>query len=86
LKAIPSLKPVIVTIHYTDAEIQGIDEDTLILNYWDGNTWVDAACGAYDRHPEANWLSVPICHLSQFGLMGEVKIGTSYVYIPFVRR
>ena len=36
-------KPLTVTIRYTDADVAGIDENTLVLNYWDGSRWVDAA-------------------------------------------
>ena len=39
----------------------------------------DAACGAYERHPDEKWLAVPICHLSRFGLFGH-----SRVYLPEV--
>ncbi|MFO7918684.1 MAG: hypothetical protein R6V13_11440, partial [Anaerolineae bacterium] len=49
----------------------------LVLKYWDGEAWVDAACGVgYDRHPEENWLSVEICHLTDFALLGQsVPVG-----------
>jgi len=32
-----------------------VSEDALGLYYWDGAAWVDAACGPYDRHTDANW-------------------------------
>ncbi len=76
-------QPVIVTLHYTDADVAGLDENSLKLYYLNGSTWQDAACGAYERHPDQNWLSVPICHLSQFALFG--KSGYK-VYLPIVRR
>jgi hypothetical protein len=65
--------PVTVTIEYTDADVFAIDEDQLLLQTWNTTTsmWEDAACGEYDRHPTQNWLSVPICHLSEFGLFGR---------------
>jgi uncharacterized repeat protein (TIGR01451 family) len=59
---------VTVTIHYSDADVAGLDENQLQLEYWDGAAWQEAACGEYERHSEENWLSVPICHLSQFAL------------------
>jgi uncharacterized repeat protein (TIGR01451 family) len=65
------LAPVDVTIHYSDQDVAGLDESALMLERWNGTAWEDAACGAYDRHPDANWLSVPICHLSQFALLGR---------------
>ena len=67
--------PVTVTLHYTDADVIGLDEDGLLIEYWDegAGAWQDAACGAYNRHPDENWLAVPICHLSEFALFGKPK-------------
>lgn len=78
------LQPVTVILDYTDAEVAGQDESKLELRRWDvaTSTWVDAACGAYDRQPAQNRLSVPVCHLSQFGLFGPME----YIYLPAVRR
>ncbi|RLC74482.1 MAG: hypothetical protein DRJ03_31885 [Chloroflexi bacterium] len=75
--------PVTITLHYADADIAGLDEDSLVLEYWNGSAWVDAACGAYDRHPNENWLAVPICHLSRFALFGEREY---FIYLPLVLR
>jgi uncharacterized repeat protein (TIGR01451 family) len=76
--------PVTITIYYTDTDVAGLDENMLVLEYWNGSTsaWEDAACGSYKRHPEGNWLSVPICHLSRFGLFGPIH----QVYLPLVMR
>jgi hypothetical protein len=60
--------PVTITIEYSDEDVAGLDENSLILYYWDGNAWVEAACGAYEYHPAENWFSAPICHLSRFAL------------------
>lgn len=78
------LQPVTVILEYTDADVSGMDENQLALLRWDvaTATWVDAACGAYDRQPTQNRLSVPVCHLSQFGMFGAVE----YVYLPAVQR
>jgi hypothetical protein len=43
---------------------------------------IGAACGAYVREPAQNRITVPICHLSTFGLMGETK----RIYLPSVKR
>jgi hypothetical protein len=53
--------------------VAGLDETTLVLDYWNESTseWEDAACGLYDRNPDANRLALPVCHLSQFGLFGK---------------
>jgi hypothetical protein len=65
--------PVTVTIHYSDSDVVGLSEETLVLHYWNESTqtWEDAACDDYVRHSAENWLSVPICHLSQFALFGK---------------
>ncbi len=72
--------PVTVTLHYTSSDLGVTPASVLALMYWNGTKWTDAACGAYDRHPGEYWLSVPICHLSQFAL------GSNRVSLPIVRR
>ncbi|GIW91555.1 MAG: hypothetical protein KatS3mg109_1987 [Pirellulaceae bacterium] len=76
--------PIQVTIDYTDAEVFGLDEELLVLLRWDPDTlsWTDAACGPYNRQPAQNRLSVPVCHLSLFGLFGEQE----FIYLPVVER
>ncbi|MEZ4708284.1 MAG: hypothetical protein R3A44_13820 [Caldilineaceae bacterium] len=78
-------KPVNVTITYSDADIAGLNESTLLLMWWnaDANAWQDAACGAYVRQPAQNQLSVPICHLSRFGLFGG---GMGQLFLPLIQR
>jgi PKD repeat protein len=72
-------KPVTVTIQYNDEDVIGLDEHALALLYFDGEKWVDASCGLYNRQPSQNYLSVPICHLSQFGLFGNER---HTLYLP----
>jgi PKD repeat protein len=75
--------PITITIHYSDDDVQGLDEESLTLEYWNGSAWEDAACGLYNRHPDENWLSVPVCHLSEFALLGE---GEEHIYLPLIVR
>jgi D-xylose transport system substrate-binding protein len=75
-------QPVTVTVHYADTDLVGFNESTLTLDYWNGSTWAEAACGSYDRHLGENWLSVPICHLSQFALFGAPY----HIFLPLIRR
>jgi len=68
--------PVTITIYYSDADIAGLDESSLRLYYWTGAYWEDAAAtcspaSTYFTDTVANVLQVPICHLSEFGLMGD---------------
>jgi uncharacterized repeat protein (TIGR01451 family) len=75
-------QPVTITIHYSDTDIAGLDETALQLEYWDGDQWLDAACGPYQRHPDENWVAVPVCHLSDFALFSQ-----SYtIYLPTTMR
>jgi len=81
-------QPMILTLQYDQASLGPIPEDSLILYYWDANqlAWVDAAStcegGAYTRNVDENWLSLPICHLSEFALLGD-----SYdLFLPAIRR
>lgn len=64
--------PITIVLSYAEDDVANLDETELQLLTWDEETqaWIDAACGAYDRHPTENWLAVPICHLSRFALFG----------------
>jgi hypothetical protein len=68
-------EPVTVTIHYSDADLLGVDEGSLILYYWTGSAWVDAAttcspASQYVRDTVNNVLQLEICHLSEFAVGG----------------
>lgn len=72
----PFLLPVTVTLTYTDNQIPGLNEESLILSYWDGSAWVDAATSCpdpfpYVRDPATNQITLKICHLSRFGMVGN---------------
>jgi hypothetical protein len=84
-------KPVTITLRYSDADIRGLNESQLTLQYWDEeqSQWVDAAnnCPApYIRRPEVNLLAVPICHLSHWGMMSIPLEPSSMIYLPLVLR
>lgn len=75
-------EPMILTIQYTDIQVQTLDESSLMLFWWDGADWVDAACGAINLDIENNILEVPICHFSDFAIGG-----VSYdIYLPMLTR
>ncbi len=77
--------PVTITIDYAYSDVFGIDEETLILAYWDDNAWVDinTSCplSKYERNPNTNQVSTTICHLSQFALFG---VPQPLIYLPIV--
>ena len=74
--------PVTVELHYSNADVSRVTEPSLELDAWTGDAWQDAACGLYNRQSAANWLSLPICHLCEFALIGEPY----RVYLPLVTR
>ena len=80
--------PLIVTINYTDEDVVGIYEELLALYYWDtgSNAWVDAVStcpgGAYTRDLAGNTFSLPVCHLSEFALLGNPLLRT---YLPMLQ-
>ncbi|MHB0875074.1 MAG: beta strand repeat-containing protein [Anaerolineae bacterium] len=75
LHPFPFQQPITLTIDYTVAATNGLDEASLALYYWDGANWSDAAatCGTpwIDRRPNEDRLSVRICHLTEFALLGQ---------------
>lgn len=87
-------EPATVTIHYSDDQIAGLDEASLRLYYWTGSGWADAAntCGPppsnYVRDLAHNILSVQICHLSEWGMMGVRRTTgpETYIFLPMIVR
>jgi hypothetical protein len=81
-------QPLTLTLQYDEASLGVIPEDTLILYYWDTTelAWLDAvstcAGGSYTRDLDADWLSLPICHLSEFALLGD----SFDLFLPSIRR
>lgn len=84
--------PMNVSINYTEAGVTGIDEDTLVLMYWTGSAWADAATtcsptSIYIRNTANNTLSVNVCHLTEFALFGEALEAPSYEqWLPFLAK
>ena len=84
-------QPVRVTVHYSDADPAGLDENTLTLQYWNGTAWADAATtctptSTYDRQPATNQLGVDICHLTPYALMGPLHAPQPTLYLPVIVR
>jgi Tol biopolymer transport system component len=82
------LQPVNVSLTYSDEQVAGLQEDALSLQVWHGEDWLDAAetcspAATYVRDTAGNTLSVDICHLSQFALVGPQGFS---IYLPLVVR
>jgi Leucine-rich repeat (LRR) protein len=87
------LYPINISLTYTDLDIQGIDENTLKLYYWDTSQqlWLDAATSCnphslYQRDVDNNLISVEVCHLTEFALLGEEPQSQSMqtVFLPLL--
>jgi len=69
--------PLEFTLKYSDPDIGLMPEESLALHYYDLNTnqWYDAvstcSSGSYTRNPEQNQFSLPVCHLTNFAVVGE---------------
>ena len=81
--------PLTVWISYDEANLGGVMEDELTLFYWNSASasWEDAVgtCpgGIYTRNTSENWFSLPVCHFSEFALMGA---GYHWLYLPLLLR
>jgi Leucine-rich repeat (LRR) protein len=67
--------PVTVTLNYDEADLSKIYEPTLTLNLWIGSVWEDGAgtctpSSSYIRDLAGNHLTVDICHMTEFALLG----------------
>ncbi|HNZ14735.1 MAG TPA: leucine-rich repeat domain-containing protein [Anaerolineaceae bacterium] len=69
--------PMTFTVKYNESDIGFLPEENLTLHYYDENAkqWRDAitTCpsGSYTRNPEQNQFSLPVCHLTDFALVGK---------------
>ncbi len=73
--------PITITLAYGAGAFTPEQEAGLVLLYWDGANWVDAASGPYVRDLVGHSLQVPILHLSTFGLAEPSEL----IYLPAIR-
>ncbi|NIR25563.1 MAG: DUF11 domain-containing protein, partial [Gammaproteobacteria bacterium] len=84
--------PMTITIYYADSDVEGLDEETLTLYFFDesGGIWQPvveeppAPCGRHTRFPDENKLQVNICHLTDFGVTGEEVSAGSTTFLPLI--
>ncbi|MFA5348930.1 MAG: fibronectin type III domain-containing protein [Candidatus Paceibacterota bacterium] len=60
--------PVTLTFIYTDAQVSGLNEATLKVNYWDGSKWVELATTVDSI---SNTLTVTVTHFTNFAIFGQ---------------
>lgn len=64
--------PLIITTYYDESLLGGINAESLRLYYWNKaeSKWQDALCTGEAYDFQENYFSVPICHLSEFAVLG----------------
>jgi WD40 repeat protein len=75
--------PLMITIMYDPDALGEIDPETLRLYKWDGDEWVDAICDGEDYERGEHWFSLPICHLCEFAVLGEMSSGYK-IFLPLI--
>ena len=73
-----------LTLHYGDADIAGLVEDTLVLHYWNGSAWANDGINLLARDPANNTITFSLSHLSDFALFGLKPNYT--VFLPLILR
>jgi hypothetical protein len=63
-------EPITITIHYGDADVVGLTEETLNLYYREGSAWTGSGITLVALDTANNRLVATIAHLSQFALFG----------------
>ena len=77
-------QPVNTEIAYSDLDVSFVtDEDVLVLLWWNGSNWIDAAntCTpntTYTRNTTNNTINIGVCKAGRYGLFGP----TSRVFMP----
>jgi hypothetical protein len=84
-------RPVSLTVNYSSTSILGLDESTLGLYYWTGSEWADGSTtctppSEYTRDLVADWLRLPICHLTEWNIQGEPLSEAFWIYLPLIVR
>jgi len=74
-------QPVTITINYTDGDLNGQDENTLELMYWNGSAWVSDGITIVEHDTTNNRLVIQIEHLTEFALFAQYRL-----YLPLILR
>ncbi len=76
--------PLTITVHYSEADVYGMDESSVALFYWNG-AWVGAntTCGGSALLPPGDhWQATPVCRAGEFGLFGKLN----RLYLPLITK
>ncbi len=75
-------EPLTLTLTYNDEDVVGLNENSLVLQRWNGSQWEYAACGPYARNLDENWLTVPICQSGDWELFASALFGIETIAGP----
>ena len=73
------VNPVTITLRYSDENLAGLDENTLVLEFWNGSVWDSSGIVILERDPLKNRIVVTIDHMTEFALFGQHR-----VYLPVI--
>ncbi|MFC1996758.1 carboxypeptidase regulatory-like domain-containing protein [Chloroflexota bacterium] len=73
-------EPFTITINYSDADVFGLDEASLTLNFWNNQTgqWEELLATV---DPAANTITAFLDHLTDFAIIGDVL---DQIYLPLI--
>ncbi len=80
------VKPVTMTVRYSDTDMEGLDEESLRLAYYNGTDWATDGLTTTARLTATNELIVHAAHLTRFALFGEPLAPVHSIYLPLVMR
>jgi Leucine-rich repeat (LRR) protein len=73
--------PVTITLEYGEADVEGLDEETLELRYWTGDAWSADGITVVEWDTVGNRLVAQMDHLSLFALL---VVEEHKMYLPLV--
>jgi len=73
-----------LTFRYRDEDVINLDEQTLKLRYWDGQSWSEDGITLLSHDRDNNVMQFTLSHLSEFALFGQHVSNKTGVYLPIV--
>jgi len=73
--------PFTITLTYSDDDIDGFDESTLTLLYWDGSAWASDGIVLISHNPSENQITFSVNHITDFAFVAEEGY---VIYLPLV--
>lgn len=74
--------PITVTISYDPLLLNGVQENTLVVYYWDGTAWVTSGITIVARDPVNHTIKFSISHLSHLAFFAQAPTGLAPIDEP----